>query len=378
MSRRARSLRRVLLLIVLAGACVVASATGVLAGAVPDALGRLGTPDPSLQPLERAYLTGYLLLNIGRLDMPAGTRLEPVELEVEPGMTAGEALSRLAELGVVEDTALLGRYLRYRGLDKAIEAGSYVLSGSMSHRELAQQLQSASAEAVSLTVPEGWRAEQIAQEVASLEVGIRAEDFMAAAQARPDAYSFSAELPSEGGLEGFLFPDTYFLDQDSSAVGVVEAMLDNFESKLTPDLRRGFEEQGLSLYEAVTLASIVEREAVVADERPRIASVFLNRLVLGMHLDADPTVQYALGRQPDGTWWKRGLTQADLAVDSPYNTYLYPGLPPTPIANPGLPSLEAVARPSDTSFLYFRAACDGSGRHQFAVTFEEQVANACP
>ncbi len=378
MSRRARSLRRLLLLLMLAGACVAASAAGILAGAVPDALGRLGSPDPTLQPVERAYLTGYLLLNIGRLEMPAGDRQEPVELEVEPGMTAGEALSRLEELGVVDDPTLLSRYLHYRGLDKAIEAGRYVLSGSMSPRELARELQSASAETVSLTVPEGWRAGQIAQQVESLGVGITAEDFLNAARARPDSFSFSAELPTEGGLEGFLFPDTYFLDQDTSAVGLVQAMLDNFESKLTPDLRRGFDEQGLSLYQAVTLASIVEREAAVAEERPRIASVFLNRMALGMHLDADPTVQYALGQQPDGTWWKRGLTQADLAIDSPYNTYLYPGLPPTPVANPGLASLEAVARPVETSYLYFRATCDGSGRHQFAVTFEEHVANACP
>lgn len=378
MSKRTRSLGRVALFIILAGACVVAAAGGVLAGAVPDALGRLGTPDPTLQPLERAYLTGYLLWNIGRLDMPAGTGQEPVELEVEPGMTAGEALTRLAQLGVVEDTTLLDRYLRYRGLDRGIEAGRYVLSGAMSHRELARALQSASTEVVSLTVPEGWRAQQIAEEIESLGVGITEEEFMTAAQGRPDAYSFSSELPAEGGLEGFLFPDTYFLDQDSGAVDVVQAMLDNFESKFTPDLRRGFEGQGLSLYEAVTLASIVEREAIVAEERPRIASVFLNRLALGMNLEADPTVQYALGRQPDGTWWKAGLTQADLAIPSPYNTYLNPGLPPTPIANPGLASLEAVARPAETAFLYFRAACDGSGRHQFAVTFEEHVANACP
>jgi UPF0755 protein len=127
----------------------------------------------------------------------------------------------------------------------------------------------------------------------------------------------------------------------------------------------------------VTLASIVEREAAVAEEMPQIASVFLNRLALGMKLDADPTVQFALGRQPDGGWWKAGLTFADLEIDSPFNTYRFAGLPPGPIANPGLASLEAVAQPTETVYLFFRAACDGSGRHLFAVTFEEHQANAC-
>jgi UPF0755 protein len=136
--------------------------------------------------------------------------------------------------------------------------------------------------------------------------------------------------------------------------------------------------QGLTLYQAVTLASIVEREAVVDDERPLIAGVYLNRHRIGMKLDADPTVQYALGYQSDQqNWWKRGLTLEDLAVDSPYNTYVYTGLPPGPIASPGLDSLAAVVYPEASDYLYFRATCDGSGRHVFARTLEEQVANAC-
>jgi len=124
------------------------------------------------------------------------------------------------------------------------------------------------------------------------------------------------------------------------------------------------------------LASIIEREAVQASERPLIASVFLNRLALGIPLQADPTVQYPLGR-PDA-WWKAPLSIEDLQVDSPYNTYLHQGLPPGPIASPGLASLESVAAPVETSYLFFRAACDGSGRHLFATTFEEHLANACP
>lgn len=378
MSKRARSLRLGVLVALLAGICGLAAAAGILAGAVPDALARIGPADPAHDPVEEAFLTGYLLLNQNRLEQPSGSEREPVELVIESGMGAGEVVTRLDQLGVVEDPTLLLRYLRYRGLDRGIEAGRYVVDGSMTPRQLAQLLQSAAPQSLALTVPEGWRREQIAAALAQLDQGISAEQFLAASAGRPDGYTFSGQLPPQGGLEGFLFPDTYFVDQETTAVELVQAMLDNFESKLTPDLERGFEQRGLTVYEAVTLASIVEREAVVADERPLIASVFLNRLALGMRLDADPTVQYALGQQPDGSWWKRGLTRADLDLDSPYNTYVYPGLPPGPIANPGLPSLRAVAQPQDSSFLYFRAACDGSGRHQFANTFEEHVANACP
>jgi UPF0755 protein len=155
--------------------------------------------------------------------------------------------------------------------------------------------------------------------------------------------------------------------------------LSNFSIKVDFAMREGFQHQGLSLYQAVTLASIVQREAVVEDEMPLIASVFLNRLADGIKLDSDPTVQYALGyisRQK--SWWKNPLTLDDLQVDSPYNTYRNPGLPPGPIANPSLNALLAVAFPAQTPYYYFRAACDGSGRHAFAKTFAEHQANACP
>jgi UPF0755 protein len=134
--------------------------------------------------------------------------------------------------------------------------------------------------------------------------------------------------------------------------------------------------QNMSLFQAVTLASIVQREAVNADEDPRIASVYRNRLDQGMKLDADPTVQYGIGLQ-NGTWWPQ-ITQADYTgVNSPYNTYTHMGLPPGPIANPGIDAIRAAIHPETTTYLYFRAKCDGSGYHNFANTFDEHVANAC-
>jgi UPF0755 protein len=156
-------------------------------------------------------------------------------------------------------------------------------------------------------------------------------------------------------------------------------MVTRFDESISSEMRQGFENQGLSLQEAVTLASIVQRETIIEDEMPIIASVFYNRLRNGIKLETDPTVQYALGyNELQKTWWTNPLSLDDLKFESLYNTYLYSGLPPSPIANPGLSALRAAAFPAKTPYYYFRAACDGSGRHQFAETFQEHLGNACP
>ena len=376
--RRRKWIRRSLLILIIGGMCLGAAAIGLLAGFVPDMLGKLGRPAADLRPHELVYLSSYLALHQNEITSPVNPSVDEVEIAVAEGTTAQEVVAQLEQGGLLNKPQLLINYLRYRGLDRGIEAGSYLLRGNMSLQQIAQELQSATPMQDLFTVPEGWRSAQIVQALDQQASSALAMEFGQASSGRPDGYSFSSELPSEGGLEGFLFPDTYQLRPETTGVELATMMLDNFERRVTSDIRAGFEAQGLSLYQAVTLASIVEREAAVAEERPRIASVFLNRLNLGMKLDADPTIQYALGQQPDGTWWKRGLTAADLELNSPYNTYLVPGLPPTPIANPGLDSLRAVAFPESTDYLYFRAACDGSGEHRFARTFEEHVANACP
>ena len=186
-------------------------------------------------------------------------------------------------------------------------------------------------------------------------------------------------LPEGASLEGFFFPDQYRMDRSATEEQFISIILDNFLIKISPALLDGFQKQGLNLFQAVTLASIVQRESVSEDEMGTIASVFYNRLSMGMRLETDPTVQYALGYQnASQTWWKNPLGLEDLEFQSPYNTYIYPGLPPGPIANPGLQALTAVAQPEQTPFYFFRASCDGSGRHNFSQTFEEHKANACP
>jgi UPF0755 protein len=344
---------------------------------VPQAFTRLGPAYPDLNPILSTYLSIYLLANEKALDAPAGNPEVNIELEVAEGKPASVAIDQLREAGVLNNAPLLRNYMRYYGLDVSIEAGRFKVHGGMSIREIAEVLQSADITQDFFTIPEGWRVEEIAEALPIEMFDIEPDDFLSATRVRPLGYSFTDDLPEPPTLEGFLFPDTYHIDADFTAVDLVLAMLDNFEKQVGSDMHAAFNHQGLTIFEAVTLASIIEREAVVAEEQPIIASVFLNRLALDMKLEADPTIQYTLGKQESG-WWKVDLTLDDINYDSPYNTYRYGGLPPGPIANPGLSALRAVAFPDETSYLFFRALCDKSGRHVFATTFEEHQQNACP
>jgi UPF0755 protein len=344
---------------------------------LPKAISKLGEPAVELDPVNRIFLTGYLWMNINSIDSPAGDPSILVELEVAQGENATSVIGSLKSAGIVDDEALLRNYLQYRGFDRGIEAGSYTMRGEMTIREIATALQRADPEAIQFVILEGWRREQIAEAIDVLGLSFSSTDYLSATQRPPDYFLYSDQFPVFASLEGFLFPDTYSVSPEMDAEEFVLRMLENFVNRLTPELLAGIERQGLDLYQAITIASIVEREAVVHDERDLIASVFLNRYEIGKLLEADPTVQFALGLQGSGSWWKAPLSFDDLEIDSPYNTYRYPGLPPGPIANPGLESIRAVAFPAESAFFYFRATCDGSGMHSFAITFEEHQQNAC-
>lgn len=378
MSGGRRHTARNLVLFFLLAVCLGCAAVVALSVGVQQAALGLGPAAPGLDPVQKALLSIYLVSNDPLLSGPAGDSTVSYDLVVASGETAGDVVARLQQAKVVHHPVLLRAYLRYRGLDIGIKAGNYQLRGSMSVPQLASALQTALPNESGLTIPEGWRVEQIAASLPAEGLAFGPSEFLSAARSPPVGLSFSDAIPNGVLLEGLLFPDTYNLAPTTKADEFVHLMLANFDQRVTSDIRQGFASQGLNLYQAVTLASIVEREAIAADERPLIASVFLNRLAAGMNLDADPTVQYALGQQPDGNWWKAALSLQDLELDSPYNTYVYPGLPPGPIANPGLDALRAVAFPAQSDYLYFRALCDGSGLHAFAHTFEEHLQNACP
>jgi UPF0755 protein len=215
--------------------------------------------------------------------------------------------------------------------------------------------------------------EEIAASLPTSGLDISPEAFLAAAKSPPQVLALSSST-----MEGFFLPDSYILPRSTTVNQLLEAIARNFALHLSDDLRAGFAAQGLDVYQAVTLASIVERESIHDEEMTLIASVFINRLNIGMTLGSDPTVQYALGYNAiQNTWWTNPLSFDDLKFDSPYNTYIYAGLPPAPIANPSLEALQAVAFPEVSPYYYFQAKCDGSGYHTFAVTFEEHLANGC-
>ncbi len=330
----------------------------------------------------------YLRSNEAALDQPASVDDRPVRFVVEPGTPARTIGQNLEQAGLIRDATLFEAFVRVNGLDGRLAAGAYTLAPSMTLREVAETMTRPQAAAVSVTIREGWRLEQAAeylsrQGLLGLAEAGRYRDLAAAgdlSELDASRYPFLQSRPAGASLEGYLFPDTYLVPAEgATAIDVLTRQLDTFGARIVSLYQeaRAAEQTQLTLHEVLTLASIVEREAVVPDERPAIAGVYLNRLRQGMKLEADPTVQYAMGYQPQSDqWWKTPVSLEEYsAVDSPYNTYLYAGLPPGPIAAPGLNSIQAVLAPASHDYLYFVAVPDGSGRHVFATTFEEHQEN---
>jgi UPF0755 protein len=330
----------------------------------------------------------YLRSNQDALDRPASVDNRPVQFTVAPGSPARLVGQNLEQVGLIRDAALFEAYMRVNGLDGRLAAGAFTLAPSMTLREIAETLTNPRAAAIRITIPEGWRVEQIADYLSRDELlgsveGARYREKAVAGDLTdldPARYPFLQARPAGASLEGYLFPDTYLIPANNpTAVDVLSHQLDTFAQRVLPlyEEAHASEKTQLSLHEVLTLASIVEREAVIAAERPAIAGVYLNRLAIGMKLDADPTVQYAMGYQPaTGQWWKTPMFLEEYtSVDSPYNTYLYAGIPPGPIAAPGLSSIHAVLDPEQHDYLYFVALPDGSGRHVFARDYAEHLEN---
>jgi UPF0755 protein len=361
---------------------IVALATLAIAGWVwtqrvrgVDLAGAQQTTD-----LDRWVIGTYLdLLRSNDLAKPASEDPTPQMFVVTSGESVANIARRLQAQGLIRDAELFRIYVRYKGLDATLNAGAFTLRSNMNIEQIAAALQRGMGREVQVTIPEGRRREEVAQ-LLEEQLGVSANEFIRlTSRARAYRYPFLQGLPSDASLEGYLFPDTYRLPENPTAQDVIFRMLDTFEAKVAPLLASASAE-GRNPHELLTLASIVEREAVLPEERPLIASVYFNRLRVGQPLQADPTTQYALGYQPDQkTWWKKGLTLDDLKFVDPggYNTYVNPGLPPGPIANPGLSSIQAVLQPAQMNYFYFVASCNGDGSHQFSMTFEEHLRKLC-
>ncbi len=301
-----------------------------------------------------------------------------IQITIAEDEDESELATLLREAGLIKSELLFKTQLKLSG--GSLLPGTYTISKGMSQPEIIGLIsgeEAVSAEApaepdsFAITVPEGYRIEQIAElyEEQGGEGGFDA--FMQAViDVDRSQFDFLADLPPDAPLEGYLFPDTYNFSAVDPLANV-EAMLANFGNRFDPEMRAMTAEAGMSIQQVVIFASLVEREAVIPPERPIIADVYLSRWEQGWRLDADPTVQYVLG-QP-GEWWPK-LTGDDLFAASPYNMYQNDGIPPAPICNPGLASLQAVLDPAQTEFMYFVAKGD-SGEHAFAATYEEQQAN---
>ncbi|MEX1020689.1 MAG: endolytic transglycosylase MltG [Litorilinea sp.] len=338
-------------------------------------------------------LEAYLSSNEDQLDQPASVDTEPVRFEVEPGTPARVIGQNLQRAGLIKDELLFEAYVRLNGLTARMEAGTFILSPSMTMLEIVDALQQARADSLTITLPEGWRVEQVADFLLESEIYSDTTTLTGIAEAyRQQAlsgdltgldverYPFLQERPAGASLEGYLFPDTYDIPAEvGTHLDLISRQLDNFAARVVPLYETAVAEGAttMSLFEVLTIASIVEREAVVGSERGAIAAVYLNRLEIGMRLEADPTVQYAMGYQAEADqWWKTPVFLEEYSsVISPYNTYLNPGMPPGPIAAPGIESIQAVLNPDEHDYIYFVATPGGTGGHVFAETWDEHVLN---
>ncbi len=305
------------------------------------------------------------------------------DVTVDPGMSPREIGNRLEDAGVITSATQFTVLVSLLGYDGILQAGDYEFDLGTPALTAVYRIRQGQTSTRSITVTEGWRLEEVADALDKL--GIPRDEFLTEAKARnfarsaarPDGYDF---LPGTGrnvSLEGYLYPATYPVRKTDTPESILGKMLKAFQDNVTSDISQAAQSAGLDLQDVITLASIIERESVVPDERPIIAQVLLSRLRQGIPLEADPTVQYALGQDADSVsqsgYWKKDLSRADLEIDSPYNTYLNRGLPPGPICNPRLDSIEAVVHPATTNYLYFVAKGDGS--HAFATTLQEHLDN---
>jgi len=287
-------------------------------------------------------------------------------VEIPAGAGPRAIGEQLVSSGVIRDRITFRAALWMSGQARRLKAGEYRFTTAMAPADVISKIARGDVYVVSVTFREGLTMFEMAKIYEAHGLG-SASAFLEAAK---DVTPISAIDPVAKDLEGYLFPETYQLPRKSDASRLVRMMVERFEHAFTPELRAGAEARGLSARDAVTLASIVEKETGRGEERPLVAAVYENRLRIGMGLQCDPTVIYALQREGRYTG---NLRRDDLLMDSPYNTYRHAGLPPGPIANPGRASLAAVANPADVDYLYFVSRNDGT--HQFASTLAEHNRN---
>ena len=291
------------------------------------------------------------------------TTLQKKTLEIPYGTSVFRIALQLYEEDVIRSP--LSFLVLHSLFKKKLEAGEYEFDGLVFPWDVYRKIARGEKKLYRITIPEGFDIYDIANLLDEFKI-CRKEDFLKYATSPSTAKSFGLNIYT---MEGFLFPDTYFFSKNTHPIRVIDTMYKNFLKK-TDHLREEVKEKGLSLEKWVTIASMIEKETALKHERPLVSAVIHNRMKKGMRLEIDPTVIYALKTMGK---WDGTLSKKDLQVDSPYNTYKYPGLPPSPICNPGLDSLESALRPANVDYLFFVA--DGNGGRRFSSTYSQHLSN---
>ncbi len=310
-------------------------------------------------------VVAFVIIPLAGSSSYTGERGVPVYFTVRPGMSVSEIGKELYERGIIDSEMKFWWTAKLNGFENKVKSGTFAMQTGMTPRDALEILVYGNTVTIRFTIPEGFSVRDIAQRLDDKGL-VKADAFISLAKTyRPYPYVEEHENVRYA-VEGFLFPDTYEINGEFDAARIMQMMAENFDRRLTKEMRDRAREMDLSIYELVTLASLVEKEAYHEEDRPIIAQIFLKRLRLGMPLQADPTVQYLLDAP------KEDLLYRDTEIESPYNTYQNVGLPPGPIASPGMASLMAVLHPADTKYLYFVA--DRNGNNYYATNYADHLA----
>lgn len=314
-----------------------------------------------------SLIAGYFYYNTGLDAVSPGDGAETREIVIPKGSSVKSIAKLLKNENIIKNSLVFEVYCKANKMSDKLKAGRYSINNSMAVPEIVEVIASGKAlvDTVKFTIPEGYNLVQIVEKLNSLGV-VSPENIQTALEASRYKYAFIGQIPErEKKLEGYLFPDTYEIYRDTTAEAIIDKLLQRFDTVFKEEYRNRAKELNMSIDQVITLASIIEREAKLDSERPRISAVFHNRLKKKMMLQSCATVQYLFKEQ------KEVLTYKDLEIESPYNTYKHAGLPPGPIASPGLKAIEAALYPENTDYLYFVAKEDGS--HVFTKTYSEHL-----
>ncbi|MBP3928694.1 MAG: endolytic transglycosylase MltG [Peptostreptococcaceae bacterium] len=310
-------------------------------------------------------VVGYIYIQIGPYNKNSK---KDILIEIPKGATLTKVSSILEENKLIKNRVLFKVVSKFKEDNNGVKAGKYLLSQKYSNSEILDILISGKTynDGIKVTIPEGSTYKEVIKYLTNKKIGKAEvyEELINNPKEFYDKYKFLDEKDITT-LEGFLYPDTYYFEKDMSEKDVISAMLKRFSEVYTPELKEKQKKMGLTLQQVINMASIIEKEAVKDVDRPKIAGVFYNRLEIGMPLQSDATIQYIFDER------KHIVSYSDLKIDSPYNSYLNKGLPPTPIANPGIKSIEAALEPEDNDYLYFVATVDGG--NNYSKTYDEHL-----